>query len=136
MAGYSGTPLAKKLGMKREHVVRLVNEPGHYIQLFSDLPVNMDISSDKKKLKDLIHLFTKEQKELRKLLPLLKKEMKQDGMIWVSWPKKSAKVETDITEDVIREFALSIGLVDIKVCAVDEMWSGLKLVIPVAMRKG
>ena len=62
--------------------------------------------------------------------------MKQDGMIWVSWPKKSAKVETDITEDVIREFALSIGLVDIKVCAVDEMWSGLKLVIPVAMRKG
>ena len=136
MAGYSGTPLAKKLGMKREHVVGLVNEPGHYFQLFSDWPVDIDISADKKKLKDLIHFFTKEQKDLRKLLPLLKKEMKQDGMIWVSWPKKSAKVATDITEDVIRELALSIGLVDIKVCAVDEMWSGLKLVIPVKDRKG
>ena len=136
MAGYSGTPLAKKLGMKREHVVRLVNEPRHYFQLFSDWPVDIDISADKKKLKDLIHFFTKEQKDLRKLLPLLKKEMKQDGMIWVSWPKKSAKVATDITEDVIRELALSIGLVDIKVCAVDEMWSGLKLVIPVKDRKG
>ena len=135
MAGYSGTPLAKKLGMKREHVVRLVNEPRRYFQLFSDWPVDIDISADKKKLKDLIHFFTKEQKDLRKLLPGLKKEMKQDGMIWVSWPKKSAKVATDITEDVIRELALSIGLVDIKVCAVDEMWSGLKLVIPVKDRK-
>ncbi|HYD21827.1 MAG TPA: DUF3052 family protein [Flavipsychrobacter sp.] len=134
MAGYSGTPLAKKLGVKDGNTIRLINEPEYYFQLFSDLPEDIDVSGDKKKPKDLIHFFTKEEKELRKLLPTLRKEITQDGMIWVSWPKKSAKVETDITEDVIRNYALEIGLVDVKVCAVDDIWSGLKLVIPIKDR--
>lgn len=84
--------------------------------------------------KDVIHFFTKQQDEFLTMLPQLMKQIKPEGMIWVSWPKKASKVVTDITEDIIRNFALEIGLVDIKVCAVDETWSGLKLVIPVKDR--
>lgn len=134
MAGYSGTPLAKKLGIKEKHNVMLVGEPEYYFNLFTDLP-EIEVTDDKKILKNVIHFFTKEEKELKKLLPQLKKQLTQDGMIWVSWPKKSAKIPTDVTEDVIRDFALSQGLVDIKVCAIDDTWSGLKLVIPVKDRK-
>ena len=85
--------------------------------------------------KDFIHFFTKDSLELEKGLLQFKDEIKQNGMIWVSWPKKTSGVPTDITEDVIRNFALGIGLVDVKVCAVNEVWSGLKLVIPVKYRK-
>jgi hypothetical protein len=135
MAGYSGTPLAKKLGIKENFVLMLINEPEHYFNLFSDLP-EVKVAESKKGEKDFIHFFTREEKELSKQLPLLKKQLKQNGMIWVSWPKKAAKIPTDVTEDVIRNYALDIGLVDIKVCAIDDTWSGLKLVIPVSMRKG
>ena len=82
----------------------------------------------------MIHFFTKSQEEYKTLLPQLKVRIKPNGSIWISWPKKSSKVPTDITEDIIRNFALQTGLVDIKVCAVDETWSGLKLVIPVKDR--
>jgi hypothetical protein len=133
-AGYSSTPLAKKLGIKEGSVSRIVNEPPNYFQLFADWPVAVKPVKDIAVKKDFIHFFTADAKELYKELPLLKTEIKQGGMIWVSWPKKAAKMKTDITEDVIRDFALQIGLVDIKVCAVDEIWSGLKLVIPVAKR--
>ncbi len=133
-SGYSGTPLAKKLGIKNEFIVRLINEPDYYFDLFEDFPLGAVIAKDKKKEKDFIHYFEKKAFTLKKNLPILRKEIKQNGMIWVSWPKKASKVETDITEDTIRDLALTIGLVDIKVCAVDEIWSGLKLVIPVKDR--
>ncbi len=135
MAGYSTTPLAKKLGIKEGFVIGLVNAPEHYLELFTDLPESIEISAGKRTPKDLIHFFTKEEKQLLRVLPILKVQIKQEGMIWVSWPKKTAKVSTDVTEDIIRDYALSIGLVDIKVCAVDEVWSGLKLVIPLKDRK-
>jgi hypothetical protein len=134
MAGYSGTPLAKKLGIKPGTVLKLVSAPEHYFELFTDLPDDV-IQADRTKIpKDVIHIFVTEMSELEKLLPRLKKELKPAGMIWVSWPKKAAKVATDISENPIRDLALASGLVDVKVCAVDETWSGLKLVIPVKDR--
>lgn len=134
MAGYSGTPLAKKLGIKSASVVMLVNAPEYYMQLFSDMPAGVHFIDDIALKKNLIHFFTGSLEEFKKDLPRLMQQMKPDGMIWVSWPKKASKVITDVTEDLIRNYALSIGLVDIKVCAVDEVWSGLKLVIPVKDR--
>lgn len=116
-------------------MVSLVNEPPNYLSLFDDWPDKVTISKQKNLKKNCIHLFAKNADELFTQLPLLKKELVDNGMIWVSWPKKASKVPTDITEDVIRNFALQIGLVDIKVCAVDATWSALKLVIPVAQRK-
>jgi hypothetical protein len=133
-AGYSNTPLAKKLGIKEGFHIKLVNPPDYYFDLFTDLPVNLNLTDDKIIRKDFIHFFTKEEKEFTAMLPDLNKQLVPNGMIWVSWPKKASKVVTDITEDTIRNYALKIGLVDIKVCAVDEIWSGLKLVIPVKDR--
>lgn len=133
-AGYSGTPLAKKLGIKPGFQIGLINPPGNYFDLFTDLPPDITIINDVTIKKDLIHFFTKSEKAFTAMLPDLKNQVKSNGMIWVSWPKKASKVVTDITEDTIRNYALSIGLVDIKVCAVDEIWSGLKLVIPVKDR--
>ena len=134
-AGYSGTPLEKKLGLKPGFIIKLINPPDHYFNLFTEPPANLDSQDDPKVEKDFIHFFTKESKELEQELRVYKKEIKQNGMIWVSWPKKASKVPADVTEDTVRDRALKIGLVDIKVCAVDEVWSGLKLVIPVKDRK-
>ena len=133
-SGYSGTPLAKKLGIKNEFIIRFINEPDYYFDLFEDFPLGVVIAKDKKEEKDFIQYFQKNAAAFKKKLPILREEIKQHGMIWISWPKKSSKVKTDITEDTIRDYALTIGLVDIKVCAVDEIWSGLKLVIPVKDR--
>ena len=133
-AGYSGTPLAKKLGIKAGFNMMLINAPGHYFNLFTDLPADLTINNGEPATKDFIHFFTKQKDEYLNLLSELKGQIKPNGMIWVSWPKKASKVATDITEDIIRNFALQNGLVDIKVCVVDDMWSGLKLVIPVAER--
>lgn len=132
--GYSGTPLAKKLGIKPGFNLKLVNAPGYYLGLFTDLPVDLNFEDDSEVKKDFIHFFTKQVDEYIKTLPLLKEQIKPNGIIWVSWPKKVSKIITDITEDIIRNYAIKIGLVDIKVCAVDEIWSGLKLVIPVKDR--
>lgn len=134
-AGYSGTPLEKKLGLKSGFVIRLINPPDYYFELFQAFPPDIDIQSDVHSPKDFIHFFTKEATELEDKLPRLKQEIKVNGMIWISWPKKASQVPTDITEDTIRGAALAIGLVDVKVCAVDNIWSGLKLVIPVKDRK-
>jgi hypothetical protein len=133
LAGYSGTPLAKKLGIKEGFAIAVINAPEYYFDLFTDLP-QVNIVKDSKKKKDLIHYFVKEQKQLIKDILKLKAGIEQNGAIWISWPKKASKVETDITEDTIRNLALQNGLVDVKVCAVDEVWSGLKLVIPVKDR--
>jgi hypothetical protein len=97
--------------------------------LFTDLPGNLDIADEISTGHDMIHLFVKDRQDYLNRLPLLKDQIKQNGMIWISWPKKASKIVTDITEDVIRDEALKNGLVDVKVCAVDEVWSGLKLVI-------
>ena len=133
-SGYSGTPLAKKLGIKAGFKIRLINQPEYYFDLFTDMPEEVTFHNDKKTIKNFIHFFTKSAKDLGKNIVSLRSEIESDGMIWVSWPKKVAKVDTDVTEDLIRHLALSNGLVDIKVCAVDDIWSGLKLVIPVKDR--
>jgi len=132
--GYSGTPLAKKLGIKENFKIKLVHQPDYYFDLFSDLP-NVTILKDTKTKKDFIHYFTKNGAGLYKELPQLKNEMETNGMIWVSWYKKSSQIKTDVTEDIIRDAAFKNGLVDIKVCAIDEYWSALKLVIPLSQRK-
>lgn len=132
---YSTTPLAKKLGIKPGYVIRIINEPPHYFTLFADWPADVIPAENKKEPKHLIHLFARELAVVKKEIPLLKREITQNGIIWISWPKKTSKVVTDITEDLIRQIAIASGLVDVKVCAVDEIWSGLKLVIPVKDRK-
>ncbi len=133
-AGYSGTPLAKKLGIKENFTIKLINAPDHYFSLFTDFPPNVNVMNDNETKKDCIHYFATKAASLTRNIILLKKELKPDGMLWVSWYKKSAKMQTDITENMIRDVALKNGLVDIKVCAVDELWSALKLVKPIKDR--
>lgn len=133
-AGYSGTTLAKKLGIKDGFKIRLINQPSYYFELFTDMPRNIIITNDRKVKKDLIHYFATQSKKLEKEIISIKDEIEENGMIWISWYKKASKISTDITENFIRELALANGLVDIKVCAIDEIWSGLKLVIPVKDR--
>lgn len=128
-AGYSGTPLAKKLGYKPNFVVSLVNAPVDYESLVTPLPDAVTLRRKTVPGSDLLHFFTNSRDELFRGLAEYKNLIKQDGSIWVSWYKKAAKLPTEITEDVVREAALPLGLVDVKVCAVDEKWSGLKLVI-------
>ena len=135
MAGYSATPLAKKLGIKPNYTMRLINAPEYYFDLFTDMPVDIKVLTDTKTGKNFIHVFIKQIDDLEKSIVKLKNEIEQDGMIWVSWYKRAAKIPTDVTEDKIRAIALANGLVDVKVCAVDESWSGLKLVIPLKYRK-
>jgi len=135
MAGYSATPLAKKLGIKEGSKVFLSNAPEDYMQLVDPLPDGVEFSPQVNPDTDIVHVFSTEKILLMNDLQTFLKSLKQDGVIWVSWPKKSSKVPTDITEDSIREIALPMGLVDIKVCAVDEVWSGLKLVIRRENRK-
>jgi hypothetical protein len=132
--GYSGTPLLKKLGVKPGHKMLLINEPDNYFEL---LETNVrDQLCKKNETADWIHLFVKTNKEfeteMQKLKPLIQKN--PNLVIWVSWYKKAAGIVTDVTEDVIRNFALKNNLVDIKVCAVSEIWSGLKLIVPLKSR--
>jgi hypothetical protein len=134
MAGYSGTPLIKKLGIKPEHKLMMLNEPKDYFEL---LDVNVsDQLCLKNETPDLIHLFVKNNNEFETEMKKLKSIIKKNSnlTIWISWYKKSAGIPTDITEDVIRNFALRNGLVDVKVCAVSAQWSGLKLVVPLKLR--
>ena len=134
MSGYSGTPLVKKLGLKDDLKVYIKNPPDNYMALLDPLPALHILNRLTSEL-DFIHLFTKHRAELEKGLLQYLAKLKQNGVIWVSWPKKSSKVKSELTEDVIREVALPMGLVDIKVCAIDEIWSGLKLVIRKENRK-
>ncbi len=134
MAGYSGTPLAKKLGIKPGQRALFMNEPKGFTQaLAEDVPGFK--TWEKGDSWDYVHLFVGWRVELKEALPKMQRRIAQDGVIWVSWPKKASKVPTDVTEDVVREVALPLGLVDIKVCAIDDTWSGLKLVIRKENRK-
>lgn len=129
MAGYSGTPLAKKLGIKPCARVKTYAAPAHYLGLLDPLPDGATVSPRLRGEVDIVHLFVTEKSGLRSKLKRSMREIPSDGMIWVSWPKRASGVATDMTEDEVRAAALPLGLVDIKVCAVDETWSGLKLVI-------
>jgi len=129
MAGYSGTPLAKKLGIKDGMRLAALNAPKGYVSWLEGLPPTAKVVSEVAKGAAAVHLFATERLKLERGLARLRTTIDQDGFVWVSWPKKSSGVATDITEDVIREVALPLGFVDVKVCAVNETWSGLKLVI-------
>lgn len=138
-AGYSGTPLPKKLGLKDGQRVLFIGLPESLNELKEAALFQSVRSVDWAALElagpyDLVHLFTIARAELERHIAGLMAALARDGMIWVSWPKKAAKVPTDMTEDVVRAVALPIGLVDVKVCAVDETWSGLKLVIRKELR--
>ena len=131
-AGYSGTPLAKKLGIKPGDTVVLIGAPDFMVKVARDAGASPVVKPDAKAVRgfvSLAHVFTGKASVLRAALAPLKKAIAPNGMIWVSWPKKAARVPTDITEDTIRALALPMDLVDVKVCAVDAVWSGLKLVI-------
>ncbi|WP_298539454.1 DUF3052 domain-containing protein [uncultured Aquimarina sp.] len=134
-AGYSGTPLAKKLGIKDGLALLFYNRPDHYWNLFSDLPKNIkELYKVTPEEADFIHVFCTSANELHTQIPIYKTALKKTGMLWVSWPKGSSKIPTDLKREPIREYLLDIGLVDIKVAAVDEDWSGLKFVYRVSDR--
>lgn len=135
MAGYSGAPLAKKLGIQEGSKLHLVQAPKDYLQLISPVPTGVNVASRMSGDVDVVHIFSTQKSQLLKALSACLDKLKPNAAIWVSWPKKASKVATDITEDTIRAIALPMGLVDIKVCAVDEVWSGLKLVIRKENRK-
>jgi hypothetical protein len=129
MAGYSGTPLSKKLGIKPPMTLVVIDAPTEYRQWLGELAKGIAIVSTSTPPLHAVHVFATSRAVLQKRLAECRKRMEQTGFVWVSWPKKASKVDTDITEDVIREVALPLGFVDIKVCAVSDVWSGLKLVI-------
>jgi hypothetical protein len=130
-AGYSGTPLSKKLGIKDGSRMALLGAPDGYAKSLAPAPV-FDKAAGKQT--DIVQVFCTQRADLARQLAALRKALKPDAAVWVSWPKKAAKVPTDITEDTVREVALPLGFVDIKVCAVDEVWSGLKLVVRKELR--
>ena len=133
MAGYSGTPLAQKLGIKDASAVFMINAPADYRKILAPMPAGVRFV---KRPADaaVIHLFTAKRAELAKKLTGLRSVIQSDAAVWVSWPKRASKVPTDITENTIRDVALPMGYVDIKVAAFDEVWSALKLVIRKELR--
>lgn len=134
MAGYSGTPLIKKLGVKENAVLYVYSPPKDYFDWLSPLPNGVVVKPRPLGELDFIHVFTADSGVFKKQFLDCKKHLRKDGMMWISWPKKSSKVETDLDENKIRDFGLDNGLVDVKVCAVDEVWSGLKFVFRVKDR--
>ena len=133
-AGYSGTPLAKKLGIKPGFRILLEDEPEYYFNLFDDLPEITLIEDDSSEEIDFIHFFVKEIAALEARFDVLKGRLQKNGMMWISWPKKASKVPTTVDDAIVRATGLQKGLVDVKVCAVDEVWSGLKFVYRVKDR--
>jgi hypothetical protein len=129
-AGYSGTPLIKKLGLKPGQRACFLNAPEDLPKTLGALPMGIQLIQRLPKTRslDFIHFFTKERNKLEKSFPQLKAALNWDGILWISWPKGSSKVATDINENIVREIGLDVGLVDVKVAAVDEVWSGLKFV--------
>jgi hypothetical protein len=128
-AGYSGTPLARKLGIKPGMRVHYAAAPDGFAALLGELPDAVRVLARPVTGLDLVVLFVRSRAQLERRLAGLHAKLRQDGMLWIAWPKRASKVPTDMTEDVVRDVALPRGLVDVKVCAIDETWSGLKLVI-------
>jgi hypothetical protein len=133
VAGYSGTPLARKLGIKEGHRVAFPQAPKEFIELLGELP-HVTVKARTAGPLDVIVFFTKSRSELERRLPALRRAMEPTAGLWIAWPKRASGVETDMTEDVARELGLANHLVDNKVCAIDETWSGLRLVIRLADR--
>ena len=134
MAGYSGTPLPKKLGIKDGHTVATVSEPEGFVTALGALPPGVRIVHDLRGHREVVVAFFTSRAALEKRLAALTKAIFPDGGLWIAWPKKTSRVPTDITEDVVRAVALPTGLVDNKVCAIDDVWSGLRLVVRVENR--
>lgn len=135
MAGYSGTPLIKKLGVKPGHKLIVVSAPQEYESWLGPLPQDAtEVSLRTKSGIHFIHLFVKDRKSLSRDFVKLKSRMAKDGMMWISWPKQSSGMKTDLDGNQVREYGLKNGLVDVKVCAVSDTWSGLKFVYRVADR--
>jgi hypothetical protein len=128
-AGYSGTPLARKLGVDEGTRVAWLGAPAGFDALVGDLPPGVDVLRSLRAPLDLLVQFTTSRAELARRLPALRDAVFPAGAAWVAWPKRSSGVDTDVTEDVVRELALPLGLVDVKVCAIDATWSALKLVV-------
>ena len=133
-SGYSGTPLAKKLGIKAGSTMFVSGAPESYPKLLAPLPSSVTFARKVTDAVDLVHLFVTRRSKLQSSLAVYRAAIRPDATIWTSWPKKSSKMPTDITEDTIREVALPLGLVDVKVCAIDDVWSGLKLVVRKELR--
>ena len=129
MSGYAATPLARKLGIKAGGVVHAVAAPAGYRAWLAPLPDGVRFTTAASAATDLAHVFATRRARLAPTLATLRRRLRADAAVWVSWPKRAARLPTDITEDVVREVALPLGFVDIKVCAVTEVWSGLKLVV-------
>jgi hypothetical protein len=134
VAGYSGKPLAEKLGFKPGQRLGLLNAPIGYAAMIGPALKGLQIVDPPKAPMSVLHIFVMTAAESRKQIKKARTLIADDGMIWVSWPKKASGWQTDVTEDAIRRFALANDLVDVKVCAIDDTWSGLKLVVPVASR--
>ncbi len=127
-AGYSGTPLARKLGIGAGDVVMVLADPGHFAEIVAPLPPAVTIRTSARGKADVVVLFTKERRRLERRIESLGRVIHPTGALWVAWPKRASKVPTDMTEDVVREVVLPLGLVDVKVAAIDDTWSGLKVV--------
>jgi Protein of unknown function (DUF3052) len=135
MSGYSGTPLVKKLGIRAGARLFVRSAPANYAELIAPLPPGVQSVSRMSTTTDLAHVFATQRAQLATALSSARRAMRSDAVIWVSWPKKSSGVPSEISEDTVRELALPLGLVDIKVCAVDETWSGLKLMLRKSERR-
>ncbi len=134
MAGYSGTPLSKKLGVKEGFRVAFVDSPESFLRDLGDLPTGVEITPRPKAPLDLIVVFTKREQGLVKRFTALANKLNSKGMIWIAWPKKSSGVATDLSFDSVQRIGLQAGLVDVKICAIDDTWSGLKFVYRLADR--
>jgi hypothetical protein len=133
VAGYSGTPLAKKLGLKDDYIVLLSGAPDGYRTVL-DAPRSVRFVTKVSSAVNLAQVFSTRRAQLAHALAGYRQSLAPDAVVWVSWPKKASNVPTDITEDTVREIALPLGFVDVKVCAVDDVWSGLKLVVRKELR--
>lgn len=133
-AGYSGTPLAKKLGLKTGQRVLFVDAPEGYDETLGDLPGGLDVKRRLVGDFDFLQVFLRRRADLGRRLPAARRRLRSDGMLWISWPKKTSPLWEDLTETDVRRWGLEHGLVDVKVCAVDDDWSGLKFVVPVKDR--
>ena len=135
MAGYSGTPLLQKLGIKPGVTIVTINAPTNYRRLLGTIPESVTFSDRLKTDSGFVHVFTRQRSELANRLPISREKIAKTGVVWISWPKRSSGVPSDVTEDVVRAVALPLGFVDVKVCAIDETWSGLKLMVRRRSRK-
>jgi hypothetical protein len=136
VSGYSGKPLTQKLGIKPGFRIFVAGAPSAYRDIVGELPDGVSIVSGLRAPLDMVHLFATRAAGLKDRLESCRAAIAPDGMVWVSWPKKASGVATDLSDVAVRDTALPLGLVDIKVCAIDETWSGLKFVIPRGLRSG